>query len=379
MNILWIPQISSKNLSNVVLLNKDSNMAVLRNLIGTKFFKENTIYLAFEYSLSNCVIDEEITKNFKIFANESRVFQDAYLERFCFDASFFKKIKEKVKIDVVFVNEPTKVIPLKRIFTEAKIVTYNHWMAFKNMPEISLRQYEGMAASDLCFVNSYYAAFELCKHYSQKYLLDVDNDLMLQKAQPAFRGIVKPLKTKAKKAFVYNHRLSSDKYYSKAYSSLLRICDMVEKVVGVDNMPIIYFTNPSGKLFELDRPYFKLLNLATQKEYTDFLESKEVFGHLNTFFESEGMWSMSTVDCARAGNVCILPKKYGYAEIFNSSYEGYCRDEEEAAKKIISLLTIGIDRKGYSNYFIESHSAENVGEKMNNCLKALLKMEALLK
>lgn len=52
----------------------------------------------------------------------------------------------------MFVNEPTKVIALKNIFKNAKVVSYCHWLAMDNMKEIELRQIEGIIASDIAFL-----------------------------------------------------------------------------------------------------------------------------------------------------------------------------------------------------------------------------------
>lgn len=367
MRILWIPQISSKSNDGWVLLNKDSNMAVLRNLINTKFCKDNDVSIAFEFSLGNCVLDDDIANNFTIFSNEKRTFENAFIERFCFDAAFFEKINRDADFDVVFVNEPTKVIPLKHIFKDSKVVTYNHWLAFYNMPEISLRQYEGMKAADLCFVNSDFTIREIEEYYE-------DNSIKLVKAQPSFVGDVLPVKKigYADKNFIYNHRLSSDKYYASAYKSLVDICTLVESKIGEKRMPKIYFTNPSGKNFDFCKKYFKVIDLPSQNQYKEFLESDKIFGHLNTFFDSKGMWSMSTVDCARAGNVCILPNLYGYSEIFNEGYFGYCRNEMEAADKIIKLLMGEVSAEKLDNSFINNHKAEVIGEKMNEKIRRIL-------
>lgn len=359
MKILWIPQISSKSNDGKILLNKDSNMSVLRNLLGTDFCNNNSIVIAFEFSSENCIIDEEIKTNFVCLFNESRSFTNAYMERFCFDSSFFESIKEKYNFDLIFINEPTKVIPLRKIFN-CKIATYVHWLAFKNMQEIHLRQAEGINAADICFVNSQYTIDELTRFYKH-FNICINSNIKV--AEPTFSGIVEPTKNKAKYNFIYNHRLSSDIYYMKAFNSLINICDELNKLV--EEMPTIYLTNPSGKLISVDRDYLKFIHLETQKEYNVFLSSNNIFCHLNTFFDSEGMWSMSTVDCAIHGNICLLPNKYGYAEIFDENYEGYCKNENDMLVKITKLLS----DKNYINKFNQNsvckHNAKEVGRKMN--------------
>lgn len=370
MKILWIPQLSSCSADGKVLLNKDSNMAVLRNMFDSIFYKRNDIVIAVEFSEQQCVIDEELSEKFIFCFNESRKFSNAYMERFCFDCDFFERIKKAMpKFDIVFVNEPTKVIPLKKIFDGSKVVTYNHWLAFKNMPEIDLRQLEGMSAADMCFVNSEYAAAEIYDHCKAIFFPFRNIDIAMQKIQPSFTGRVKPVKTGAKPNFVYNHRLSSDIYYARAYEIVESIFSDIEKVISPDEMPIVYFTNPSGKDFKLTKPYFKLIDLSSQEAYNNFLESKEVSCHLNTFFESEGMWSMSTVDCAKAGNACILPQKFGYAEIFNSDYVGYCQGQIDALSKVLGFIKGTLPISEFDNFYIKNHSGAIVGNKLNRILQ----------
>ena len=370
MNILWIPQISSKSSDGKVLLNKDSNMSVLRNLIDSNFCKENDITVAFEFSNENAIIDDEILNNFRCIFNKKRIFSNAYMERFAFDNEFFESIKEKNKIDLVFVNEPTKVIQLKKIF-DCKVVTYVHWLAFKNMPEILWRQYEGINASDICFVNSNYVIDELKNFYCNNFNVTFANKFV--KAQPTFTGEVKEIKEDAEFAFIYNHRLSSDKYYAKAFETLRNICKDLKAILG-NEMPIIYLTNPSGKDVKLDEDenYFKILNLNTQEEYNNFISSNKIIGHINTFFESEGMWSMSTVDCAITGNICFVPRKYGYAEIFEKNYVGYCDDAKEMVDKIIEVAENRHFAHIFKSKMIKEHNSKIVGEKMNEEIKELL-------
>lgn len=365
MKILWVPQVSSLSSKNEILLNKDSNLSVLTNMINSDFVKNNEIHVAFEFSSKNCIIGDELKNNFKLYFDESRQFINAYIERFCFNAKYFMDLKAN-DYDIIFVNEPTKVIPLKIIFNNSKIVTYNHWLAFKNMPEISLRQFEGMKESDLCLVNSNYVIDEIDEHYNEL-------NFNIEKLQPSVNINVIDIKKNAKLNFIYNHRLSSDKYYKKAYEYLVDLCNILESKIGINNMPIIYFTNPSGKSFKFDKEYFKEINLNTQQEYNNFLSSNEICGHINTFFESEGMWSMSTVDCAANGNICLLPYKFGYAEIFEKNYYGYCKNKKDMLEKMIEIIK---DKKSiykYDNSSVLNHTGENVGKRLNNLLNNLIK------
>lgn len=366
MKILWIPQISSKSSDGKILLNKDSNMSVLTNLVDSELWATNEIEVAFEFAKEDCIFGEAIEKYFVCHFNNKRHFTNAYMERFCFDYAYFESIKESKDFDIVFVNEPTKVIPLRKIFN-CKVVTYIHWLAFKNMPEILYRQLEGINNSDICFVNSQYAIDELKKFYGD--LLNAN----LVVAEPTFRDDVKEIKQNAKMNFIYNHRLSSDKYYANALRSLFGILEAVEERLELFGIiPIIYFTNPSGKNVNFLKWNCKVINIETQEQYNNFLASNEICGHLNTFFESEGMWSMSTVDCAINGNVCLLPKKYGYAEIFEDDYEGYCENEKEMIHKMINLIYDKEYRNLFKSEKIKEHSARIVGKKMNEKMEELL-------
>lgn len=378
MKILWIPQISSKSKSDTILLTDDSNISVLMNMKDSNFFKENEITVALEFSRCNCIgINWLEESGLKVWSDESRMFTNAKLERYNFNVHFYEKLN-KQNYDIVFVNEPTKVLALKEIFVNSKIVTYNHWMACKNMKNLIIRQFEGMSAADICFLNSNYAKYEILNFY-EKY--EGVEKMNLIKLQPSFNMKVKGLKNEARCNIVYNHRLSTDPYYMKAFNSLIKVCDIIEKEIGVKNMPTIYFTNPSGKEFNVlnFKPYFAEITLEEKSDYNNFISSKEIGIHLNTFFDSEGMWSMSTVDCAASGNICLIPRKYGYAEIFDKEYAGYCDTEMEMASILTSILKRstkeewGNIAKDFDVSSIKNHNGNVLGNKLQNVLQNYIK------
>lgn len=374
MRILWVPQISSKSINGELLLNTDSNMSFFLNLMQSEFGRCNDVYVAFEYKIPDKFKGMIFASGVKgIFENDERKFTNAYTERFGFDVEYFEKINSLTHFDVVFVNEPTKVIALKNVFKNVKVVSYCHWLAMDNMKEIELRQIEGIIASDIAFFNSNYVITRIFDRY--KKLDNIENAEMI-KIQPSYVGNECSIKENAKMNIIYNHRLSSDGYYKKAFESLLYVMDnLKEKIKGKDiEMPTVYLTNPSGKALpkEYERPYLKEISLVTKEEYNEFLSSNEILIHLNTFFDSKGMWSMSTVDAACTGNICLLPYKFGYAEIFNSSFAGYCINEKDMARKLYKLLK----HKKIEKYATDSYKvskSENVGRRLNNVLNNLIK------
>ncbi len=362
--MLWIPQVSSLSSDGKVLLTKDSNMSVLRNLMGTAFTEEYDITIAFEFSLLGALFDRDNFSECEVISNNVRDFTNAYLERFNFNVEFFRNIKSTFEhFDYVFVNDPTKVLQLKKIFFDSKFICYNHWLAIDNMPDLILRQYEGMQQADLCFFNSDFAIDRVNKYYS---LFKVINSA---KAQPTYKGELYKVKKNADVSLIYNHRLSSDPYYFNAFMNLIDVCNIMEKMIP---MPVVYFTNPSGKDIDLSeyKSYFRMVKLDSQQDYEEFLKSDKICGHINTFFDSPGMWSMSTVDCARTGNVCFLPNKYGYTEIFQKDYKGYCNDKYEMACKIAQFITDD-DVDNYDNNFILEHNANLVALTMIEKIKEI--------
>jgi hypothetical protein len=244
----------------------------------------------------------------------------------------------------------------------AQTVCYNHWMACKNMTDLALRQYEDMVQADVCLMNSNYAISEFNNFYRKYNLPPLD----IRKLQPSFSSEMKPIKEHAKSNIIYNHRLSTDPYYLSAFQSLVEICNVLENMVK--EMPTIYFTNPSGKSFDvtLYKPYFKTITLGTQDEYKRFLESDEISIHLNTFFQSEGMWSMSTVDAIAAGNIALMPRKYGYAEIMQDDYEGYCDNQLAMAMELNFILNGLVFPKAYSNSCVLNHSGKILGDELDS-------------
>lgn len=339
MKILWIPQISSKSLDGELMLNKDSNFAFLINLIKGGLAKSNNLLVCFEYMVEK----EKIEIELDYVCNEKRKFRSAQLERIDFDQDYFRKVINDFAPDVIVLNEPYKVSQLKILIDNMglnnapKIVAYVHWLAMDNYKSIKYSQYENMSNADLALVNSNYVISRF-----DKFAFD-HNLFRLQDARalpPSFDYdyYSKPKEIKSKN-IIYNHRLSSDEYYLNAFDNLVSILSEVEKIDNV-KMPTVYLTNPSGKDISkfLVKPYFKELKLGSQEEYYNYLKSENVNIHLNTFFESKGMWSMSTVESGATGNLCLLPYRFGYAEIFDKNYYGYCDTKSEMIIKLRNVL-----------------------------------------
>lgn len=376
MNILWIPQISSLGSDGKVYLSKDSNMSALYNILDSNFGKNNTIIVYFEFNLkANVIIDNVVFDKIEklggsIIYNENREYTNAKLERFNVDLSDYMRVKNNLdRIDVVFVNEPTKVEVLRSIFTESKIVTYNHWLACKNMKDIELRQYEGMCNADICFVNSIYA-----KNQIEEYYKDMERKPNIKVSNPTFIENVLDVKLVSlndKPNIIYNHRLSNDEYYNNAFKTLKRVMKKFYTDTGIK--ATIYFTNPTNKNVDLYSSYFdsKEINLISKKDYFDFLSSNNVNIHLNTFFDSEGMWCQSTVDAAIKGNICLLPYKFGYAEMFDNYYYGYCNDENEMVGKLKDLFTNNTSIL-YNYNDLENKSSKIIGNELNDILEDLV-------
>ena len=340
LNILWIPQISSLSSDGYVYLPKDSNMTAIGNLLKSDLGK-NKIDLCFEFSNENVIENKYVFDNVSnVFWNKNHKYTNNMLERYHLDVDYFMSIYEgNERYDIIFCNEPTKVDAMKEIFKTSKVVCYNHWLAFKNMKNIQLRQYEGMCNASACFVNSEYAKKSILDYYDSIGKIKNLKKINLIVSNPAFNTEIKKFEGLKSRNIIYNHRLSSDIYYSKAFNDFLMILLALEYRIGIDNMPIVYLTNPSVKKFDYNLPkYFKQIQLLDKIEYEMFLKSNNVGIHMNTFFDSEGMWSQSTVDCAVAGNICLLPFKYGYAEMFDSRYFGYCNDREEMLDKLAYIL-----------------------------------------
>jgi len=377
MKILWIPQVSSKSADGIVLLDKDSNMAFIYNLLQSPFGEVNKISVLIEFALSIGQKCELLEKFDEVFVDEIHIYTNAMQERMHFNADFYKSANLE-EYDVIFTNEPTKVVNIKSLLSkESKtaVVCYNHWLAFKNMQNIKYDQISGMIEADACFMNSYYAIKETIEFCSQHHIYVPT----INKLQPSYLSkYMRQMKFEKPYGIVYNHRLSSDPYYRKAFNDMLCVIMKTEQLIGEEEMPYVYFTDPSGKGIDVCniKPYFRKINLETQEQYYEFLSSDQIQLHLNTFFHSEGMWSMSTVDAGITGNICLLPKKYGYAEIFEDNYAGYCNDTDEMANVLASIL-IGSQEKSQQQYFnnkhLTNHSNIKMGMKLHEMLKDVIK------
>ena len=369
MNMLWIPQVSCQSSTGEVLLEKDSNITFLKKLLNTELFTENNVLIVFEF-------EGEEVKTFKkeIESKYSNVkvregkgsFRGAFYERFNFDFNFYKEIKNDYNIDVVFTNEPTKALPLGFIFSQSLIVSYIHWLAYDNMPYLVFNQIGGIKASDLIFVNSRYVKNSIFKQG------DLNEDLKKMHVFYPPCNEFEEYEGKMSNNIIYNHRLSSDKYYLNAFKSLLKVCDLLEKEIGIVSMPEIYFTNPSGKDasdFIKEKPYFILKEFETEKAYKNFLKYNIGF-HLNTFFDSKGMWCSSTTDCIENCVIPLLPNKYGYREILNEKYEGYCCNEEDMAHMLKKCLNLGKEDRGELVEDIQRYAshleAKELGQRINS-------------
>lgn len=371
MNILWIPQISCQSSTGEVLLEKDSNITFLKKLLNTELFTKNNVFIAFEFEGKEVIAFkkeiEDKYDNIKILSDRGK-FRGAFYERFNFDFDFYEKIKNFYSIDVVFVNEPTKALPLNFIFSQSLIVSYIHWLAYNNMPYLVDNQIGGIKASDLIFVNSRYVKNSIFKYG------DLNEDLQRMYVFYPPCNEFEEYKGKMSNNIIYNHRLSSDKYYMEAFRSLLKVCDLLEEEIGVVNMPTIYFTNPSGKDasgFIKQKPYFELKEFDTEKAYKNFLKYNVGF-HLNTFFDSKGMWSSSTTDCIENCVIPLLPNKYGYREILNEKYKGYCCNEEDMACVLKKCLNLGKEDREKLIEDIQRYAshleAKEIGRKINSLI-----------
>lgn len=377
MNILWIPQISCQSRTGEVLLEKDSNITFLKKLLNTELFTKNNVFIAFEFEGKEVeAFKKEIESkydNIKILSDRGR-FRGAFYERFNFDFDFYKKIKNYYNIDVVFVNEPTKALPLGFIFGQSLIVSYIHWLAYDNMPYLVYNQIGGIKASDIIFVNSRYVKNSIFKYG------DLNEDLQRMYVFYPPCNDFEEYKGKMTNNIIYNHRLSSDEYYMGAFRSLLKVCDILEEEIGVMNMPKIYFTNPSGKDVSnliKEKSYFKLREFETEKAYKNFLKYNVGF-HLNTFFDSKGMWSSSTTDCIENCVIPLLPNKYGYREILNEKYEGYCCNEEDMACILKKYLNLGKEDREKLIEDVQRYTshleAKEIGAKVNSLISKELKV-----
>lgn len=370
MKILWIPQVSSKSADGKLLLDSDSNIKFLLNMVCSAFGLCNDIDVFFEHYIDKKDFDMFKVDGIKKVFCAPRAFTDAYTERLNFNMEYVTKIFLHANYDVIFVNEPTHVVQYKQIFknTNVKIVTYCHWLAMDNMKDIELRQVEGFIAADACLFNSNYAICRVLERYKN---IDGIENAKLYKLQPptfsdycpTFSNYCKNKKDDEEIAIIYNHRISTDPYYKKAFDIFDEMLDNIEGR-GVE-LPKIFLTNPSGKNLDIDTERYTVLNLDSE-QYEDFLV-KHFLIHVNTFFESKGMWSMSTADAANTNNFCLLPYKFGYAEIMNRTYFGYCETPEEMEEKLEQIIVNGMPFD-YDNSYVYRHNPVNVGNKLNDIL-----------
>ena len=262
----------------------------------------------------------------------------------------FKNVFE-YEPDFIFENNPVHVRAWKTVLNDLKIfhsqeykkdtklITYFHWIDSPLFPKVDkdisywLRQIEGVITADYVLFNSNYAKEQIIESFKETIFssyYDVEElSEKFHKIPPSFDKKILKYKGNLLKTndIIFNHRLSSLLYYKKNFENLK---DMLQLFLdNIDYCPKVYFTNPSRKQVP-DFPFPAEFLELNEQEYYKLLGSNKVGIAPNFFFDSYGMWSIATMEAGVLGNAVIMPKKYGYAEMAPSDYEGFYTTSSQA-------------------------------------------------
>jgi hypothetical protein len=347
-NMLWIPQFST-TINGKFNITSDSNWRYCSDMVkGIKKIDKNMhidVIIPSEYSLVNknhlkeCDADNFISMN---------MYVHAFAQRFDFNYDNWSQILNKSEYNIIWINDPALVMNIKSVYGVLKkkvpfIVSYNHWPDSPLSPKTPdfmsyyFRQIEGAIFSDIHFVNS---------EFSKKFLIDgakkaFKDDIIKsldKKVYAAFCPIIEePIPKELKENIVaYTQRLSDLPYYRNAFDNAITIMSKVYEVnkhfkfrifnhadkpfpVEYKNLPFIEIVNPKNKL-----EYYKLLGecLMSLDSYVD-----------------ERVWSISQNEACNLMVMPILKHIDGYKEMYDKSFGGYYKDNDEAVKKIMYGLT----------------------------------------
>ena len=300
---------------------------------------------------------------------------DVFASRFT-DFADMKQLKDTIdwiKPDVIWTNDMTRV-PAYKLFTDAKIIAYNHWIDNRIMPKISedktyvFRQAEGAWKSDLPLLNSQFG----CNFFISGLYDFIEGGEIIPQirsklyAIPPLVDIANAVKSPKfeRPTIMFNHRMSSLPYYKKNFDAFVTACEYLKKFCDFD----VILTNPSGyALSELPK-YMKVVTTNSYAEYLKVLS--KCWLCVAAFFESYGTWSMSVTDAILANTVVMLPNKFGYPEMVKPGYEYLCDNDAALQSKLRIFITYfdiaGAEKTAEENlkFAAENYSTKTKFEKL---------------
>ncbi len=390
--ILWNPQLSciSKD-THEFLLENDSNFNFFTNIVNgcNKYLPNKYKFLILIPHGSKYVHAENVS--FIMTNFNKRVFSS----RYDWDSEKYSNMIIEFQPDIIFENNPTLVNNWKTLLLEEKlidkikVVAYNHWIDTYEYSKIDarcpyfIRQLEGLLLSDAYLCNSKFAILQIKEQFIKTFPLMLRNKDescfdKLFAVQPIINeenlfnsGYNRDIK------ILYNHRISTMRYYDDAFKKFLNI--LIELEQFLENKIEVIFTDVSGKLSSRndiplkDTKHIKIIlkNNLSREEYNKVL--KECNMSVSTFSNNGGCWSMSIAESILSNYIVILPNHSGYKEMVPDNYSGLCEDIQSYVKKICYYVNHPYDCtiENVKNFYLSNYSSEIVINKLDKILTNL--------
>lgn len=328
-------------------VDNDSNFNFMKNMLQSIYHIDNTMEFVLalpmvaniEGSLTD-LLCQLPSKTDPIFVDYSNNY---LLSRYLFPYDQMCSLITEIKPDVIWTNDFANVKNYKLIDKFSRVVAYNHWIDNPIYPKVDnqytylFRQAEGAFHADLIMFNSIYGKQFFCEglryYFNDDFVSHMSNKTLIipPLLDIAFINLHKSQNKFEKTTLVFNHRLSSLKYYASNFELFNKACKLLQNTYDFD----IICTNPSG--YDIDIPsYMKIVNSTRYRDYINLL-SKCHFGGA-FFLEGHGQWSMSLAELAALGILFVLPKKFGYPEIVPDDYPYLYETFEEGVNKMELLF-----------------------------------------
>ena len=355
MRFLLLPQLSFRNAKNELDPIKDSNYVFNINLMKS---------LKYEGHECELILPGE----YDIFVN------NPFYSRFVFNFDAAEKLIKDKNPDIIFENEPTKVMCWNALkFNKKfsfKIYTYNHWLDTtldRKVPcdylTYMYRQFEGHLYADKSGFNSDFAAGLFLFNARQLFITDFDKLKSKLYKLPPFVDVdeMNEFANNKKEDFIlFNHRLSTLPYYNTQVNNLIWLLQSNNFLRSKK----IIFTNPTAKDSETITNQLDAIGMKYEfvnLERKDYLElcSKANLGFC--LFEHPGMWTISALEVGY------------YAPVVGLFHSGYaeCIDKRYAFKTMDELIAADIE-KIYNEGFNNREFIQTLDYKSNSYLKNFL-------
>ena len=350
--ILFDLQISSFDAEGRIKISSDSNYV---------FFLTLAKYIGHDYACAvlapgGCVasIQEDLDDQAQVFGVAYG--SDYYTARFQFDMEKVLLVIDKFNPDIVWTNNPIWVpfykAALRKRGKDIPVFSYNHWIDLpkvrKESAEYTLEhlQVAGTLASDAVLANSNWGLTIIKEGIKESIGKN------LEKAMIAFPPPLQELPVirdrEVEKRCVYNHRISSHPYYSEALKIFAGLMD------GTDML--VVFTNPSGKEVLQDFSFPTSFVNWDKDEYLQALAKS--YCSVSTLIDAGAQWSMSIVESVASLVPTLIPRHYGYKELFPADYPLYYGSLEEAKQQLVSLLEERPSMAKYAEYAKDTYGRE---------------------